>query len=90
MGRSSRSRRESAGADALDDDRPMFPASRGGRAWQTTVNDPILNPLMVAAGIPKVGEESPEPRTFHTFRHCYARLMLEPPVSARSSGWPAS
>lgn len=55
----------------------VFPNSHGNHLAPTNLNNRILNPALAAAGIAKVGEDSPEPRSFHTFRHCFARLMLE-------------
>jgi integrase len=60
-----------------DDDELIFPNSQGHHLSPANLNARILNPALDAAGIPKVGDDSPEPRSFHTFRHCFARLMLE-------------
>lgn len=60
-----------------EDNELVFPNSRGEHLSPANMNDRVLNPALAAAGIAKVGDGSPEPRSFHTFRHCYARLMLE-------------
>jgi integrase len=70
--------RQLRGHQAIDDDALVFPNEDGNHMSQSNVANRVVNPIMAAAGIPKVGPESPEERSFHTFRHCYARLMLQP------------
>ena len=60
-----------------DDAALVFPNGQGHHLSPANMNSRVLTPALHAAGIAKVGEESPEPRSFHTFRHCFARLMLE-------------
>jgi integrase len=60
-----------------DDDALVFANSQGGHLSGSNISNRILNPALVAAGIPKVGDDSPESRSFHTLRHGYARAMLE-------------
>jgi integrase len=66
------------GPGAIDDDALVFPAAKGGRLKQTYVAVRVMNPIMAAAGVAKTTDETPEERSFHTFRHTYARLMLQP------------
>jgi integrase len=60
-----------------DDSALVFANGQDGHLSGSNISNRILNPALVAAGIPKVGDDSPEPRSFHTFRHNYARAMLE-------------
>jgi integrase len=60
-----------------DDAALVFPNGRGQHLSPANMNSRVLTPALTAAGISKVAEDSPEPRSFHTFRHCFARLMLE-------------
>jgi integrase len=70
--------RDLRGHGAIDDNALVFPAPMGGRIQQTNVANRMINPIMAAAGVPKTTDETPEERSFHTFRHTYARLMLQP------------
>jgi integrase len=59
------------------DDRLVFPGdSASGYLVGTTVLRRELYPAMQAAGVPRVGPTG-ERRTFHSFRHTFARIALE-------------
>jgi integrase len=60
-----------------DDSTLVFPGETpGGYLNPTTVLRRELYPAMVAAEVPRVGPTG-EKRTFHSFRHSYAKLALE-------------
>jgi integrase len=75
-------------------DRLVFPAPGGAYLWPMSILRRELYPAMDeakagedAAPIPRVGDfagASPAARTFHSFRHTYARIALE---SGRSLVW---
>jgi integrase len=59
------------------DDALVFPGeSKSGYLANETVLRRELYPAMKRAGIPRKGPTG-EPRTFHSFRHTYAKLALE-------------
>lgn len=60
-----------------DDDCQVFPGDgRDGYLVNGTILKRELYPAMVRAGIPRVGPTG-ERRTFHSFRHTFARVALE-------------
>jgi integrase len=76
-------------ADLFKPDALLFPNTRGSYLEQTNVTKRMLYPAMEEAeapqgkrlrkgewGIPRIGERS-NPRSFHSFRHTFARLVLE-------------
>jgi integrase len=64
--------RESGG----DDHELVFVRDAGGRVDCRYVVRHVLYEAMEAAGIPRIGERG-RARTFHSFRHTFARLALE-------------
>jgi integrase len=64
-------------AGMQDDSALVFENGQGSHLSGSNISNRVLNPALVAAGVPKVGDDSPEPRSFHTLRHNYARAMLE-------------
>lgn len=58
------------------DDALVFPGESGGYLSPTTLLKRELYPAMVRAGIPREGPTG-EKRTWHSFRHTYARIALE-------------
>ena len=64
--------RDERSHEAVDDDALIFPNSLGKYLHATAISTRILTPAMQTAGIPKIGDGETEPRSFHTFRHCYA------------------
>ncbi len=60
-----------------DDDRLVFPGDgRDGYLVNGTILKRETYPAMARAGIPRVGPTG-EKRTFHSFRHTFARIALE-------------
>jgi integrase len=60
-----------------DDDRLVFPGDgRDGYLVNGTILKRELYPAMKRAGVPRVGPTGEE-RTFHSFRHTFARIALE-------------
>jgi hypothetical protein len=60
-----------------DDQALVFPGETpGGHLSPTTVLRRELYPAMKRAGVPRVGPTG-EKRTFHSFRHSYAKVALE-------------
>jgi integrase len=54
----------------------VFPGTTGNYLWPMTILRRELYPAMVDAGVPRVGPTG-EKRTFHSFRHTYAKRALE-------------
>jgi integrase len=54
----------------------VFPGTTGKYLWPMTILRRELYPAMEAAGVPRVGPTG-EKRTFHSFRHTYAKRALE-------------
>lgn len=59
-----------------DDAGLVFEKETGGHLDQSHVVKRVLYPAMRRAGVERVGEHGRE-RTFHSFRHSFARVMLE-------------
>lgn len=54
----------------------VFPGTTGKNLWPMTILRRELYPAMAAAGIPREGPTG-EKRTFHSFRHTFAKRALE-------------
>jgi integrase len=65
-----------ATGDPGDSDGLVFEKESGGHLDAGYVLDHVLYPAMERAGIPRVGEHG-RARTFHSFRHTFARAALE-------------
>jgi integrase len=65
-----------ATGDPSDSDGLVFEKETGGHLDAGYVLDHVLYPAMERAGIPRVGEHG-RARTFHSFRHTFARAALE-------------
>jgi integrase len=60
-----------------DDEALVFPSRTGAPLLQSSnLSTRVLNPAMKVAGIPKNGPEG-RPRTWHSLRHTFARVLLE-------------
>lgn len=54
----------------------VFPAETGGHLLSWNITRGVLYPAMKLAGVERVGPTE-EKRTFHSFRHTYARIAME-------------